>query len=163
ARQRLQVDNLFRRDAPVFEQLLAAEFLPFAEVVQADTVVDELPAVLVAGADEDVQPALGRRPGEGGEDVVGLEAGHAEDGESHGSGRCRDSPSRRTGTTSTGATSGRVKRAAFPNASRTRPALGAVKTGSRADAGVPPAPRVAIVCCGRRFCRPVSHRRRTGV
>ena len=63
ADQRLQVDHLLRRDAPVGQQFGPAELLALAQVVQADVFVDELAAILVAGAEVNVEAALATPPG----------------------------------------------------------------------------------------------------
>src|SRR5262245_28129903 len=72
ADKRLQIDDLFGRHAPVIKQFLAAEGLLLAKVEQLDAVVDQLAAVLVTGADPDIEIARGAGPGHRGEDVVGL-------------------------------------------------------------------------------------------
>ena len=78
ANERLEVDDLFGRDAPILQQAGAVKGLVLAKVVKTNPVVDKLPAILVAGAEEDVQPALGRLTGDRGEDVVRLVAGDAQ-------------------------------------------------------------------------------------
>ena len=79
ADERLQIDDLLGRNPPIGEQLGPAELLALAEVEHTNAVGDELAAILVAGADERVDPALVGGDGEGGEDVVGLVARVAED------------------------------------------------------------------------------------
>ena len=76
--------DLFGLDAPVGQQLVAAESSSLAEVEHADPVAEQLPAILVGGADEHVLAARGAGAGEGGDDVVGLEARMADDGDGHG-------------------------------------------------------------------------------
>ena len=56
----------------------------FGGVEDADVVVDELHHVLVGGDDEDVVAEGGELAGEGADDVVGLEAFVAEDGDAEG-------------------------------------------------------------------------------
>ncbi len=75
ADQRLQIDDLLRLDAPIGQQLVAAKHLTLAQVVHADAIVDQLTAILVAAAQKDFESAARAVGREGGEHVVGLEAG----------------------------------------------------------------------------------------
>ena len=84
ADQRLEVDDLLRLDAPVRDQARAIEHGMLAHAVDLDAVADELPAILIAAHDEDVQAALACRSRDGGNDIVGLEAFHAEHRNAHG-------------------------------------------------------------------------------
>ena len=84
ANERLQVDDLLRRNAPVLEQCLAIEDCPLAQVVKADAVVDQLPAILVVGADKDIDAAAGRGRRHRGNNIIRLIARLAEDRQPHG-------------------------------------------------------------------------------
>ena len=81
AGQRQQVHHLFGGDPPVGLQPVDVEDFVLAQVEDADAVGQELPGVLVGGADEDVEVALGPAPGEGRDHVVGLEARLDQDGD----------------------------------------------------------------------------------
>ena len=60
ADQRLQINDLLGCDAPVGEEFGPAKLLPFAEIEHPYLVGEELPAILVGGADEYIIVALPR-------------------------------------------------------------------------------------------------------
>ena len=84
ADERLEIDNLVGRDAPLFAQGGGIEDLVFADVVDGDAIGDELPAVFVARDDEAVGAAFVAHAGECGEHIIGLVAFAGEDGDRHG-------------------------------------------------------------------------------
>ncbi len=77
AGQRLHVDDPVGADAELLDHLVGADRLVLQRVEHLDAGRDELHQVLVGGDDGDPAAGGGRLRGVGGDDVVGLEAGHA--------------------------------------------------------------------------------------
>ncbi len=87
AGQRLHVDDALGVDAELLEYALAIDAGVLHRVEHLDPVADELHQVLVGGHDGDAPTRVAGLAGEGGDDVVGLEAFLFEAGEVEGARR----------------------------------------------------------------------------
>ena len=80
----LHVHHPLRPDAEFLLHLLDADALGLHRVIHVDAVADELHQVLVGRDDRDIAARLGRLPGKGRDDVVGLVILHLKAGDVEG-------------------------------------------------------------------------------
>ena len=83
AHERQKIDDLIGPDAPVSQQFLGAEVGIRSQIQQPHMVAEQLPRVFVGRGDDAVAARRDGAHGEGGQQVVGLEAGLFEIGNAH--------------------------------------------------------------------------------